>query len=350
MKYTLDIDGVFSKYEFSGKFVKNILAKHENKPVVARFRSLGGSVDEALDISAQFEQHGNVTVEMIGFNASASTVAALGASKIRIHQDGMYLIHKAMSWVDEWGLMNEDDIQLLIEKLTKEQKENEKVTLVLARKYVNKSGKSLTDVLNLMKENTWLTADEAKEWGFVDEVFGKAGSMKENYSDIQEKFNALELPFPERLKNNNQEPSQDRTWIEQQFSALSDKITNLIAGNKNSNNPPKTITTNMRKEFTHINTILGKEGVEEKEGTVSLSVDNIQQINQKIEEKEKALKDKTTEYDNLKQEFENFKQAAGDKTGEVNKDTDNNGSASFSNEYGKTMALAKSMFEILPEE
>ncbi|MFV0332252.1 MAG: ATP-dependent Clp protease proteolytic subunit [Dysgonomonas sp.] len=156
MLYTLDIDGYIGVWTSSAYYIKSILNKNAKDAVNVRFSSMGGKVADAIDIATQFETHGKVTADLVAFNASASTVASLGASKIRMHVNAGYLIHKAMSPIDIYAYMNEDDIDELIKQLEKEKKENEKITLILARMYVNKTGKSLTDILNLMAEQTWL--------------------------------------------------------------------------------------------------------------------------------------------------------------------------------------------------
>jgi len=60
-------------------------------------------------------------------------------------------------------------IDALIAKLETQKQQLAKVTLQLAKMYVRKTGKTLDEIINLMKQQTWLTADEAKGWGFVDE-------------------------------------------------------------------------------------------------------------------------------------------------------------------------------------
>ncbi len=84
-----------------------------------------------------------------------------------------------MNWVDEWGSMNEDEIDALIAKLEIQKQQLAKVTLQLAKMYVRKTGKTLDEIISLMKQQTWLTADEAKNWGFVDEVFNNLPHNKQ---------------------------------------------------------------------------------------------------------------------------------------------------------------------------
>ena len=54
------------------------------KPANVRISSLGGAVDDGLDIRQQFVDHGNVTAYLYGLVASSATIAALGAKKVCI--------------------------------------------------------------------------------------------------------------------------------------------------------------------------------------------------------------------------------------------------------------------------
>ena len=140
MNYEIDIDGAIGAYGYSKQYVRAALEKHKNKPVNVRINSLGGSLNDALDMAARFNEHGQVTVYMFGYCASAATVASLGAAKVVIDENAFYLAHKVMNWVDIWGLLNADEMQATIEELEANKRDNEKMDLVLARMYAKKSG------------------------------------------------------------------------------------------------------------------------------------------------------------------------------------------------------------------
>lgn len=361
MNYNIDIDSYIGKWWDSNSYtirntkkeVKTALAAIKGKPAFVRMNSLGGDVDHALDISGSFEIHGDVTVDMYAFNASAATVSTLGASKVRAHVDSLYLIHKAMSKVDAYGLMNEDDIQALIDELEKEKKENEKITLVLARKYVLKSGKPLVEILNLMKEETWLTANEAKEWGFVDEVFGNS-SGKVNFSaDMKARFNSFELPIPTRFVN-NQDNKGFFEKMEERFDVFKNDILSRIGKNNDTNNENPVI--NMNKEWTLVNTLLGVEGIETKDGKANLTEDQLKKLNDALQSANEAktnaengLTEKTNAYNQLKTDYDNLKASAGDKTNSVNKKTDVDENP-VENSSAEVYDRARLMFNALPDE
>lgn len=214
-----DIDGYISSYGYNSRYVKSFLKEAGKDQVICHLCSLGGEFLVGVSIKDEFSKHGNVLVDISGYAASAATFIALGAKHTRMSESSFYLIHKVLSWVDAWGSMNEDQISELISDLEKIKDENEKMTLVAAKAYADKSGKSITDILNLMKQDTWLTADEAKEWGFVDEVYKT--TTRFDSSRVSEKFNALGLP---RL------PSGERTSSNLDVDTIVNKV---VSGIKN---------------------------------------------------------------------------------------------------------------------
>jgi ATP-dependent protease ClpP protease subunit len=193
----LDIDGFIGSWGFSKSYIKNFLAQAGKKPVTIRVSSLGGEVDHALSIHDQLSEYGEVTIHLSGFNASSATLLTLGAKRIIMNSNSFYLIHKALNWVDAWGNMNEDDIDALILSLEKEKKELEKITLVLAKMYSRRTGKPTTEILDLMKQETWLNAEEALAYGFIDEIAEpvQAENLLSNHKMLT-LLNCAELPVP----------------------------------------------------------------------------------------------------------------------------------------------------------
>jgi ATP-dependent protease ClpP protease subunit len=81
-------------YDFDRSTVDKTLAKFEGKEVNVLIDSLGGSLATGLYISAAFRNHGKVNVHFVGLNASAATIASLGAAHISIDAGAMYLVHQ----------------------------------------------------------------------------------------------------------------------------------------------------------------------------------------------------------------------------------------------------------------
>ena len=134
-----DIDGYISSYGYNSRYVKSFLKEAGKDQVICHLCSLGGEFLVGVSIKDEFSKHGNVLVDISGYAASAATFIALGAKHTRMSESSFYLIHKVLSWVDAWGSMNEDQISELISDLEKIKDENEKMTLVAAKAYADRS-------------------------------------------------------------------------------------------------------------------------------------------------------------------------------------------------------------------
>lgn len=112
--YNISLKGYVGGYDFDRSTVDHELAKNEGKQVNVLIDSLGGSLATGLSISAAFRNHGNVNVHFVGLNASAATIASLGAAHISIDAGAMYLVHKCSMSFFEWGSLNSDQFATLI--------------------------------------------------------------------------------------------------------------------------------------------------------------------------------------------------------------------------------------------
>ena len=114
-QYQLHLKGFVGGYDFDRNYVDYVLARYEGKPVNVLIDSLGGSLATALSIASAFKNHGDVTVHFVGMNASAATVASLGAKRITMDASAMYLVHKCSAEFFEWGNLNADQLSQLVD-------------------------------------------------------------------------------------------------------------------------------------------------------------------------------------------------------------------------------------------
>ena len=169
-KYLLHLKGYVGGYDFDSDYVDYVLAKNTDAEVHVLIDSLGGSLASALSIVAAFHLHGNVHVHFVGMNASAATIASLGAKHISIDSSAMYLVHKCSMEFFQWASANSDKLADIIKEAKLMKSNLEKMDANVAQMYASKCQKSPEDLLALMKKGGWLTAKEALEWGFVDEI------------------------------------------------------------------------------------------------------------------------------------------------------------------------------------
>lgn len=172
MKYDFEIIGEIGYGYGSSEYVAWMLEGMQGREVNIRVNSLGGSAIAGLDIATRLKEHGNCTVHLMGMNASAATILAMGAKKVCMDSNGGMLIHKCMIWYEEWGNMNADDLRQAIEEMTKTANQADSYDAIALKWYMNRCGdkKKPEEVLELMKQEKFISADDALEWGFVDEV------------------------------------------------------------------------------------------------------------------------------------------------------------------------------------
>ena len=288
--------GSIDRYCYNKNYLKYYLDKAKGQPVRLKVSSFGGDVAEAVAMANLMAEHGTVTVEFISFNASAATILAFGGKSIEMHEDGMWLAHKCSLGVDIWGQLNADQLEDTIKELQNKKKSAEAIDLMIAQKYINRSGKSLKDVITLMEEERWMPAAEVKEWGFIDRIIPGVHKKPQVTNEITDCFTAIGLPLPvlNASESETQPKGNDRNLVSQ----IIDGIKSLFPANNTSEDISNSNTViSMRKEFTFINQILNCEGIEEKDGKISLTVENLQAINNAIkvsnEAKTKAESDLT---------------------------------------------------------
>ena len=125
--------------------------------------SPGGMVFEGITIYNLLKQHpANVTTYIDGLAASIASVIALAGDKVIMAENALFMIHKASGMV----VGNSDDMRDFAEKL-------DKVNGSIATTYISKTKKGGKEIDDLMAAETWMTADEALEMGFVDETSGE---------------------------------------------------------------------------------------------------------------------------------------------------------------------------------
>lgn len=185
---------------FTSDMVNWILDKHKDSEVNVLINSLGGYTHEGLAISSLFKIHGNVHVHFIGMSASAATIAAMGAKRISIDADAMFLVHRCSNLVFEWDYMNADQLDEHIKKLEKQKEDQQNIDACVAGLYSRRCKKSKDELLQLMSKDSWLTAQQALEWGFVDEITDDAEDKEPVSESTAAAMSSAGMPLPPGYK------------------------------------------------------------------------------------------------------------------------------------------------------
>jgi ATP-dependent Clp protease, protease subunit len=132
------------------------LEKHPGEATIY-INSPGGSATEGAAIMASVEAHGGVTAIALGVIASAATLPFVAARRALIHPAAMLMVHLPSALADGTADRMRDAADAL-----------DKIGETYARAYARHTGHPVAMVLDWMRAETWLTADEAVELRFAD--------------------------------------------------------------------------------------------------------------------------------------------------------------------------------------
>ncbi len=140
--------------------VKKKLKEVTTNKLKVHLNSDGGCLFSAIAINNLFKSH-KADIEMVidSVAASGGAIIAMAGNKITMYSNSMLFIHPAhtLTYADAKGHRNAAD---QLDKMDKSLKENYKARFTGTDK----------ELESLIQEGTWLTAEEAKEFGFCDEI------------------------------------------------------------------------------------------------------------------------------------------------------------------------------------
>ncbi|WP_436629623.1 head maturation protease, ClpP-related [Latilactobacillus sakei] len=132
----------------------------DNSEVEININSGGGLVDVGAEIYTALRAYtGQVTVNVMGMAASAASIIAMAGDTVKMSPVARIMIHNASAEsAGDYRAMDKMSDML------------KNANDALSNAYMIKTGMDKDTLLNLMNETTYLTADKAKELGFIDEV------------------------------------------------------------------------------------------------------------------------------------------------------------------------------------
>lgn len=282
--YNISLKGYVGGADFDRTTVDRELAKNNGKQVNVLIDSLSGSLATGLSISAAFKNHGNVNVHFVGLNASAATIASLGAAHISIDAGAMYLVHKCSMAFFEWGSLNSDQFATLIADCEKIKADLDKLDLNCAQLYAARCKRKPEDLLALMKVGGWLTAKDALDWGFVDEITDLADEPAPKLTDALASAMAnAGMPIPNIPIAESDKESAFAKFIAALTSLFSAKAERQ-ADNKPSTNPTNTA---MIKTYTFLSAIMADKPLTVKDGSANVTVAQLDAIEDALAEKDR---------------------------------------------------------------
>lgn len=167
MKGPLISNNEYEAYEFFGleavsaKSITDQFPEDINEDIVLEVNSNGGLVTVGSEIYTALKNYkGHVTVEVTGMAASAASVAIMGADTVKISPTAQIMIHKALL---TRATGNSDDLEKAVNALKSSDQS-------IINAYVSKTGLSENEIFEMMKNETFMSANEAIEKGFADEL------------------------------------------------------------------------------------------------------------------------------------------------------------------------------------
>lgn len=222
---------------------KKALESFGGEPVTIRIHSPGGDVFGASAMRALIMSYpGKVTARIDGLCASAATFIATACDTVEMQDTGFFMIHNP--WTIAWG--EADDFKKVIKALNEFKKG-------LVEGYLNHSNLDQSTIEKMMNDETWMSAETAKEYGFVDEIVKapvtkNTRNMKKSmaksvanslraYRNVPEELQELENVTEEPVSSepetaSDTEPDQGESERDKAVQALRDKIKNVQEGVK----------------------------------------------------------------------------------------------------------------------
>lgn len=173
------------------QFIKDLNAI-KAKTITVRLNSPGGDVFDGVAVYNALKSHpAKIITRIEGLAASIASVIALAGDEVHAYANTMYMIHDP--WVMAVG--NQEDLRSIADVL-------EKIGGQLADIYTGKTGLEADTIKEMMHTESWMTAQEGKDLGFVDKVLDGEGKtakakydLKNIYSNVPE-----DLSFEAQLK------------------------------------------------------------------------------------------------------------------------------------------------------
>jgi ATP-dependent protease ClpP protease subunit len=173
---------VIGDWEFLGEisakaFASDLSALPKSvKRLDIHINSPGGSVSEASAIYSRLADHPSTkNVYVDGLAASAATIVAMVGHKIFMRSHALMMVHLPMTI----AAGNSDDLRSIAAALDTN-------TEAMLNLYTKRTGGEREDIRSLMKAETWMSAQDAVDKGFADEVRGvvKAAAIVGNKKAI----------------------------------------------------------------------------------------------------------------------------------------------------------------------
>lgn len=163
------------------EFIKDLNNHPNAKRINVYINSGGGEVFAAVAMAQQLKKHkAEVHTYVEGIAASAATIIAMAGDVRHMTVSGLYMIHLPSSCVSG----NKHSFAKGIEVL-------EKVEDIIRLTYKNKTNLSDDELTQMIDHETWLTAEEAYKYGFVNVIEEDPDQIDDLIKEVQNDLIAM---------------------------------------------------------------------------------------------------------------------------------------------------------------
>jgi ATP-dependent Clp protease protease subunit len=292
-KVSIDILGEISESVNSYNSVRTKINQANGQPINLTISSGGGSVTEGMgiaDLVANYPEE--TTATGIGLVASIATVVLLAADNVKMTENAFMMIHRPWSYT----MGNADELEATAELLDK--MEAKLLDIYTAAVYKRKGYQNnlQENITKMMAAETWLTAQEALEFGFIDEIV-KVGEKNIDMLPLQNSLNKF-LNVPAALLTNTKKEDEMGSSILEKIKSLLNSIDETPTVENVIEEEEKVIEEPEMDEVEKAISMLKEKGY------IVMSPDEMDAINSKQKEEMESMYKKTDEQKNSINEIE----------------------------------------------
>lgn len=208
----------------------------DNSDVKVIINSGGGYVNCGNEIYTALKSYnGKVTIDIIEAGSAASVIAMAG-NPTRITPVGQIMIHNVST-------ISQGDYRVMDKSSDTLKKANASISAA----YQLKTGLSQDELLSMMDNETWFTAEEAKEKGFVDEILFQEEQVPKLVANCTELLQENII-----RKMQNAKPKLEETPKPADLNSLVDTIVDKLSAKLSEGSPKpkakKSLINKLKKE------------------------------------------------------------------------------------------------------
>lgn len=226
--------------------------------ITLHINSPGGSVFSAIAIANTLKNHkAKVTANIDGLAASAATIITSACDIVRMPKNAHFMIHNPMTFA--YG--NNQDMEKTLNMLNK-------VKDSIIETYLYKANTDKETLSKLMNDETWMDAETAKGYGFIDEIIDE--EIEEEIIENKLIINnmAFDISKFKNFKAEKTNKSQNITPLNITINStgnaknIADEIKNILNSGNNKKEEEKMTLEELKNKFPELYDQVFNEGKE----------------------------------------------------------------------------------------